>query len=168
MSLKPMAGYAGAGESYSLRAAQAADQAPIKALIRAVQINPLGIHWRRFVVAVDAAGTFIGCGQVKPHRDGSRELASIAVVRSWRKQGVARAIIAHLQQAHPAPLWLTCMSPLVPFYAQFGFQEVHDVARMPLYFRRVFRLFRLFTRGEQAERYLAVMVWTGETGTVDY
>lgn len=160
MSLHTTVGFAHTDElgSYRLRTAQASDQEGIRSLIRAVRINPMGIHWQRFVIAVDAADTLIGCGQVKQHGDGSRELASIAVVRSWRKQGVARAIIQHLLQAQPHPLWLTCISRLIPFYTQFGFHEVTDTAEMPLYFRWVCRLYRLFARGKQSQIYLAVMV----------
>ena len=64
---------------YHLQAATAEQETAVKSLIRAVHINPLGLDWRRFVVAVDEEGAVIGCGQVKPHGDGTRELASIAV-----------------------------------------------------------------------------------------
>lgn len=147
--------------TYYLQAASAAQETAVKDLIRAVQINPMGLDWRRFLVAVDETGTLIGCGQVKPHRDGSRELASIAVRPTWRKQGVARAMIQRLQANAGAPLWLTCVSPLIPFYQPFGFREVTDRAIMPPYFRRVTWLFRLFTRLSPQSRYLAVMVWEG-------
>lgn len=161
-----MTGYADAGGpgAYRLRAAEAREQQAIKGLVRAVRINPLGIHWQRFIVAVDADNALIGCGQVKQHRDGSRELASIAVVTAWRKRGVARAIIVYLLHAHPAPLWLTCMSQLVPFYEQFDFQEVKDTAQMPPYFRRIYRLYNLFTRGRRTGGYLAIMVRASGTG----
>lgn len=128
--------------SYRLQAATFAQQGEIKALVRAARINPLGLDWRRFVVALDENGAIIGCGQIKPHRDGSWELASIAVASAWRGRGVARAIIERLLTASPRPLWLTCVSPLVPFYTRFGFREVINLAEMPTYFRWVSRLFR--------------------------
>ncbi|MCA9969475.1 MAG: GNAT family N-acetyltransferase [Anaerolineales bacterium] len=142
----------------TLQPATAAHEEAIKALIRSVRINPLGLDWRRFVVAVGVNGRVVGCGQVKPHGDGSRELASIAVAPGYRRQGVARAIITELLGRHAPPLWLTCMSPLVPFYAQFGFREVHAPDNMPPYFRRVVRLMRLFTAFSSRQAYLAVMV----------
>lgn len=146
--------------AFSLRPATAVDQPTIKALIRAVGINPLGLNWRRFLVAVDAQDTLIGCGQVKPHRDGTRELASIAVDPNWRRQGVARALIEALMARESPPLWLTCASPRVPLYLRFGFREVEDTAVMPPTFRRYTRLFRLFqTITRQNNIYLAVMVW---------
>ena len=144
---------------FYLQAATAAQETAVKNLVRAVQINPLGLDWRRFLVAVDDTGALIGCGQAKPHGDGARELASIAVVRPWRRQGIARAIIQRLQADHAPPLWLTCVSSLVPFYAQFGFREVMETAVMPPYFRRVCRLFSLYTRFSSQSDYLAVMVW---------
>lgn len=142
---------------YRLRPATAADDAAIKALIRAAQINPLGLNWRRFWVAVDKNGRLLACGQIKQHRDGAHELASIAVIEEWRGQGVARAIIERLIAGHSGPLWLTCISRLTPFYEKFGFVEVTAVAEMPPYFRRVTRLFRLFRRLTASDDYLAVM-----------
>lgn len=124
---------------FTLRPATQADFPTIRLLIRSVQINPIGLDWRRFIVAVTPNGALIGCGQVKPHRDGSRELASIAVLPGWRGQGVARAIIERLVAAHPGPLYLTCRSSLGAFYERFGFRTI-ELAEMPPYFRRISRL----------------------------
>ena len=110
------------------------------------------------MVAVDTSGALIGCGQVKPHRDGSRELASIAVKKEWRGQGIARAIIEQLIASNPGPLWLTCASRLTPLYARFGFREVTTPDDMPPYFRRASRLFNLYLQLTQKKGYLAVMV----------
>ena len=145
---------------FRVETAVAADEKGIKALIRAPQINPLGIKWQRFLVARDAAGRLIGCAQVKPHRDGSRELASVAVVPRWRQQGVASTLITQLMTGYQQPLWLTCISTLVPFYEQFGFHEVRDAARMPAYFSRVFRLYNLFICLSRREGRLSVMRYT--------
>lgn len=144
---------------FKLRAATQDDQAAIKALIREVGINPMALDWRRFVVAEDEAGQFIGCGQVKPHGDGTRELASIAVKKGWRRQGVARAIIERLQAEHGRPLWLTCVNYLVPFYEPFGFVEVTDLDQMTAYYRRAKRFMKLVQLLSRQRYYLAVMVW---------
>ena len=144
---------------FRVETAVAADDKAIKALIRAVKINPMGIKWQRFLVARDESGRIVGCGQVKAHRDGSREVASIAVVPEWRQRGVARALIARLLTDHPPPLWLTCISTLVPFYERFGFREVRQVTAMPRYFRRVYRLSNLFMRLARQQGYLSVMVY---------
>ena len=144
--------------SFTIRSADRADEKCIKALIRFVQINPLGVDWRRFIIAVDTDGGIVGCGQVKPHRDGSCELASIAVTKEWRGQGVARAMIEQLIADHPGPLWLTCASRLTPLYARFGFRQVTAAEHMPPYFRRASRLFNLYLRLLRKKSYLAVMV----------
>ena len=144
--------------SFTIRSADRADEKCIKALIRFVQINPLGVDWRRFIIAVDTDGGIVGCGQVKPHRDGSCELASIAVTKEWRGQGVARAMIEQLIADHPGPLWLTCASRLTPLYARFGFRQVTTPDDMPSYFRRASRLFNLYLRLLRKKGYLAVMV----------
>jgi GNAT superfamily N-acetyltransferase len=144
---------------YKLRPAGKDDQRPIRSLIRAAGINPLGLSWSRFIVAVDEQGQLVGCGQVKVHRDGSRELASIAVVRQWRRQGVASAIIRELQEGYGRPLWLTCIGRLVPFYEPYGFVEISDLEQMPSYFRRAKRFFNLYLKLRRATAQLAVMVW---------
>ncbi len=85
--------------TYTMRWADAEDEAAIKALVRSANINPLGIHWQRFLVAEDAsrtAGSIVGIGQIKVHGDGSRELASIATVPDRQGEGIATAIIEAL------------------------------------------------------------------------
>ncbi|MEW6180194.1 MAG: GNAT family N-acetyltransferase [Chloroflexota bacterium] len=131
---------------YRLRRAEPADARQIRRLIHAERLNPLGLDWRRFWLAVDEEGRIIGCGQVKPHRDGSRELASIAVVREWRGRGVAGAIIRQLLAEHPPPLYLTCRAELTGFYARFGFAVAAHPAGLPPYFRRVTQLSRWLSR----------------------
>jgi len=127
---------------FSLRPATAADAAAIRALVYAARINPTGLEWRRFVVALSPDGMVIGCGQVKPHRDGSRELASIVSAPAWRGNGVARAMIEHLIDINPGPLYLTCRARLEPFYEKFGFRTVGADDMTP-YFRKLSRLARM-------------------------
>jgi len=147
---------------YSIQTATENHQAAIKELIGDVGINPMGLKWQRFLVALDNTGHIIGCGQVKLHRDGSRELASIAVEKAWRNQGVARAIIKELVKQHQRPLWLTCMSRLMPFYAQFGFVDATGGADLPSYYRWSLRLFPIYARLRSVKGYLAVMVLSDE------
>ena len=125
---------------YTLRPAVQADSHTIRAIIRAAQINPLGLDWHRFILAVDANDKIIGTGQIKPHGDGTRELASIAVLPAWRGKGVARAIIEHLLAENPGTLYLTCRAALEPLYQKFGFHPLSE-AELPPYFRRVLRFF---------------------------
>ncbi len=99
----------------------------------------MGICWPRFVVAVDLNDAFIGCGQVKQHKDDLIELASIAVVPVWRQHGVASAIIQRLLATHTRPIFLTCREQLGSFYSKFGFYSIQS-AEMPPYFRRISRI----------------------------
>ena len=129
---------------FSLRAATREDRNAIRKLVLNGRINPSGLDWRRFVVAVSESGEIIGCGQIKPHADGCRELASIVVAPTWRGKGVARAIIEHLlaqsdDQMPNTHLYLMCRSGLRPLYEKFGFRPIQE-AEMPPYFKRVSRL----------------------------
>jgi N-acetylglutamate synthase-like GNAT family acetyltransferase len=144
---------------YQIRHATAADQASIRSLIRKVRINPLGLDWRRFCLAVDQDGDVIGCGQIKLHKDGSRELASIAVRETWRNQAVATHLILHLMGEENGPLWLMCRSDLVSFYKKFGFYEVSQMLNMPPNFRLVVRLWGILSKVRGGRRVGSVMVW---------
>ena len=124
---------------YVVRRAREEEAGAIKDLIHAVGINPMGLDWRRFLVAVDARDQVIGTGQLKPHRGGILELASVAVVPEHRGEGLARAIIEHLLQDSPRPLYLTCRSRLEPFYEKFGFRAI-SYEEMPRYYQRLSRL----------------------------
>ncbi|HEX6306436.1 MAG TPA: GNAT family N-acetyltransferase [Anaerolineales bacterium] len=124
---------------FVLRGATVHDAWAIRRLVIAGGINPTGLEWQRFVVAVTPGEEVIGCGQVKPHRDGSRELASIVVAPEWRGRGVARAIIARLLDENPGELYLMCRSGLQSLYEKFGFRVI-QTDDMPRYFRKVSRL----------------------------
>lgn len=143
---------------FRLRPATRQDFTAIRALIRETGINPLGLEWSRFLVAESAAGEFIGCAQLKPHSDGSLELASLAVIPAWRGRGVARALIEAQLSAAPRPLYLTCRAELGPFYEQFGFHPLRREA-MPPYFQRLSRLAEII--GKLLQEQMLVMK-TGE------
>lgn len=140
----------------SVRPATPRDAAEIRRLIYAVRINPLALDWRRFRVAVAPSGELLGCGQVKPHADGTRELASIAVWPQHRGNGAARAVIERLLAENPPPLYLTCRASLRPLYERFGFQ-VLPLEAMPPYFHRIARLTRLLRRVRAVPEDLLVM-----------
>lgn len=146
---------------FRLRPATAADQTQITAFIRSMPLNPWGLKWSNFVVAEDEQGDFIGCGQVKQHRSGVWELASIAVVPEWRGRGVARAIILHLRDQQGPPLWLVCHSRLISFYEPFGFVEQTDLTQLPSPFRLYKRFTRLALFFSRRPGHLAVMVYHG-------
>ena len=87
------------------------------------------------------------------------ELASVAVETAWRGRGIAGEIIRALQHTHDAPLWLTCMDKLVPFYRRHGFFTVEEPQDMPTFFRRASRFFNLYLAFTRGKGRLAVMVW---------
>jgi N-acetylglutamate synthase-like GNAT family acetyltransferase len=129
----------------------------IRTLIHVVQINPTGLHWRRFIVAVNPTGDLIGCGQIKVHGDGSKELASIAVRETDRGLGVARKIIETLLARETVrPLYLMCRARLEILYIKFGFHVI-SLKEMPVYFQRISRAEKIFNSRARPEDRLAVM-----------
>jgi len=140
----------------TLRAARESDSAQIRDLVHLTGINPTGLDWRRFIVAVDRPDKIIGCGQIKPHGKEILELASIAVHPEHRNKGIARAIIESLLIDSPRPLYLMCVSSLGGFYEKFGFQGV-SYDEMPRYYQRINRLAGLFTTLAHRNQSLLVM-----------
>lgn len=138
-------------DEFLLRPATAKDAADIKALIRLVRINPMDLDWRRFLLASSPDGRLAACAQIKPHADGTLELASLAVHPAWRGRGLARRIVEQLLAQSPRPIYLTCRSGLESFYVKFGFRTLH-VDELTPYFRRLqklaTRMMRLFRDGE--------------------
>lgn len=125
-----------------LRPATVADQPTITAIIREAGINPFGLKWERFLLA-DDNGQIVGTGQIKPHGDGSFELASIAVIPERHGQGIGsqivRALMVHHSQTTGGTLYLTCESTNEDFYTRFGFERI-ERAEMTPYFRRLSRI----------------------------
>ncbi len=124
--------------AYAMRPAVQADQPAITAIVRAAGINPLSLHWQRFLVT-EEGGRIIGLAQMKPHWDGSRELASLAVVPERRGNGIGSALVRALLAGERGPIYLTCREPLESYYARFGFCRLVN-REMPPYFRRLSRL----------------------------
>jgi N-acetylglutamate synthase-like GNAT family acetyltransferase len=142
---------------YVIREAARQDFPAIRALIHAVSINPTGLEWRHFLVAVSHDDALLGCGQIKPHFDGSRELASIAVQEQARGQGIARAVIQELLvREKTRPLYLMCRAMLEPLYVKFGFRAI-GLDEMPVYFQRISRAERLFNSKAQPQDRLMIM-----------
>jgi N-acetylglutamate synthase-like GNAT family acetyltransferase len=130
------------GSKIHLRPATAADQSTITAIVRAAHINPMGLHWERFLLA-DADGQIVGTGQIKPHGDGSLELASIAVIPARQGQQIGSLLVRALITQHlartSAALYLMCEGHLETYYTRFGFQRIPR-SEMPRYFQRMVTL----------------------------
>lgn len=128
-----------------LRAAAERDQETVRRIVRSARINPSGIEWQRFIVA-EEAGEIVGVGQVKPHRDGTREVASIAVIPGRQGQGIGSTIVnALIAREHREVLHLTCRSQLQGYYERFGFKRL-EPAEYPPYFKRRLPVLNTFLR----------------------
>ncbi|HXD12193.1 MAG TPA: GNAT family N-acetyltransferase [Anaerolineales bacterium] len=142
--------------SFTLRPARESDLSQIKELIHRAGINPMGLDWKRFIVAVNDRDEMIGCGQIKPHGSEILELASIAVYPKYQGKGVGSAIIGHLLANSPRPLYLFCESSRGSLYEKFGFRALaYD--EMPRYFQRISKLTGLATTLARREESLLVM-----------
>jgi len=117
------------------RPATEADQPRILRLIKEVRLPRMNLRWPNFVVA-EEDGVVVGMGQVKSHGDGSRELASIAVVPARQGEGIGTAIIKTLLAREPGVvLHLSCRRELEGYYERFGFKRL-EPALYPPYFQR--------------------------------
>jgi N-acetylglutamate synthase-like GNAT family acetyltransferase len=142
--------------TFTLRPAHESDSRQIKDLIHLVGINPMGLDWKRFIVAVDARDRVIGTGQLKPHGSEILELASIAVSPDRRGEGIARAIIEQLLKDGPRPLYLTCLSTMGPMYEKFGFISL-SYAEMPKFFQRLIKVVNVMMTFAREGEHLQVM-----------
>ncbi|HET6595934.1 MAG TPA: GNAT family N-acetyltransferase [Anaerolineales bacterium] len=141
---------------FRIRHAMESEAAHIQDLIHVVGINPLGLDWKRFVVAVDEQDEILGCGQIKPHGREVRELASIAVYPEHQGKGIGSALIRHLLQDSPRPVYLMCESANGTLYEKFGFREI-SYDEMPRYFRRISKVAGLVTTLARREEHLLIM-----------
>ena len=148
-------------KNYFIRPATSEDSSHIRKLVIKGHINPTGLDWRRFIVAINFDDQLIGCGQIKPHRDGSREMASLVVTEAYRGQGLARDILESLLEDEPGPIYLMCRSGLGGLYEKFGFRAL-DYDKMPRYFQRVSKVTGILEPLRKQGESLLVMVWKTE------
>jgi amino-acid N-acetyltransferase len=112
-----------------IRVATANDQESIVALVKSERVNPTGLHWQNFVVAEDG-GKIVGAAQIRKHKDGSRELASLVVTRSWRRQGLAARLIETLLASEQGQLFVITSDRRSAYFARWRFQAA-DRSRAP-------------------------------------
>ena len=143
---------------FEIRKAVWSDAFAIRRLIWQVRINPLGLDWRRFIVAVDLKGKVIACAQLKQHKGGATELASVAVYEPHRNQGIAGTLIRHLLKKQHKPVYLTCRENLTGYYERFGFSIVNEGVELPPYFSKVRRFYKKYASIVKPEIGLAIMV----------
>jgi amino-acid N-acetyltransferase len=111
-----------------IRSATADDQESIVALVRSERLNPTGLHWKYFVVA--DAGRIVGAAQIRKHKDGSRELASLVVEPSWREKGLATRMIETLLASEHGRLFVITSEQRSAYFARWMFQAA-DSSRAP-------------------------------------
>lgn len=128
----------------SLRPATINDQPKIIALINKVRINPRNLNWERFIIAEDDGAT-VGCGQIKPHSDGTKELASIAVEPEYQARGVGSMVMNALLEREPGTLYLVCLRRNATFYQRFSFREL-AFEEFPPDMKRTFRFARILMK----------------------
>ncbi len=143
----------------NIRPARADDQKAITLIVRAAKINPMDLDWQRFLLA-EEAGKIIGVGQIKPHKDGSRELASLAVIPERQKQGIGGELMHGLMKDQPPPLYLMCRAELESYYVQFGFRKV-GADEMTVFFKRMWRIINSLPEFVRAHVRVIVMKWDG-------
>lgn len=112
-----------------IRPATEADRTAILGLMRPGDFNRINLQPACFLVAEDG-GRVIGIGQIKHHRDGTPELASLVVAADRRGEGIGQALVRALAASHGGPLYLFCLAALEGFYTRLGFQRV-ERAHLP-------------------------------------
>lgn len=128
--------------------------------MRRARLNPLGLDWERFTVAVDDEDCVIGCVQLKPHAGGAVELASLVVRQDWRGRGVGRALIASMKAESQGRLWLMCRPALVSYYEKVGLQVVEGSSGLSPYFSRIWYLSRVAVLLGLGRFSPAIMCWS--------
>ena len=127
--------------SYIIRQAEKGDMTAIEQLVHSNHLNPNRLNWKRFIVITDEKDTLIGCGQIKPHFDGSYELASLVVEQSRRSLSLIKDFLIALLENSPSNLiWAIIDRNYIPF-RRYGVRQIKERSQMPLYFRIFFILY---------------------------
>jgi amino-acid N-acetyltransferase len=121
-------------EPLLVRQAVALDQLAITQLVHSERLNPHGLGWANFVVAI-VGNTLVGAVQMRRHPDGSRELGSLVVSRVHRGQGIAGRLIAALLARHPGTVHVITRHANAAHYQRWGFVVI-DTCDAPRSLRR--------------------------------
>jgi amino-acid N-acetyltransferase len=110
-------------EPVQVRRAVARDQQAITQLVRSERLNPHGLGWANFVVAV-MGNTVVGAVQMRQHADGSRELGSLVVGRAHRGRGIAGRLISALLARHTGTVHVITRRANAGHYRRWGFAVI--------------------------------------------
>jgi N-acetylglutamate synthase-like GNAT family acetyltransferase len=130
--------------SIAFRSASRTDEPTIKSIVRRARLHPFNLHWQNFIVALDGS-MIVGVGQIKEHGDGSRELASMAILPAYQKKGIGSEIIRRLITPDEGTLYLMCPDFRESFYNRFDFQSITG-SEIPSSLRGWVRLGKLISR----------------------
>jgi amino-acid N-acetyltransferase len=106
-----------------VRRARPDDQAVITAMVRRARLNPAGLHWEQFVVG-ERDGRAVGVAQLRRHRDGTVELASLVVEPGAREHGIATQLVDALLASEMAAVYALIDRRFVDHFARWGFRQV--------------------------------------------
>ena len=126
-----------------IRRATVADQTSIRRLVRQAKLNPRSLDWRAFVIA-EAEGKPVGVAQVRRHRDGSMELASLVVVAKDRGHGIATDMVDALLSEETQPVFTLLDRRYAEHFTRWGFQPI-PATDLPAPLRRQLRVGQVVT-----------------------
>lgn len=115
----PLAGVA----DWTLRRATPDDEPHIRALVRAERLNPTGLDHAAFHV-VSFGPMVVGAAQIRRHRDGSNEFASLVVAPAFRGRGIGGALIRTLVAQERQRLHVITTPHGARTYERLGFRRV--------------------------------------------
>jgi N-acetylglutamate synthase-like GNAT family acetyltransferase len=127
----------------TVRRASKDDQAVITAMVRRARLNPADLQWERFVIA-ERGSDAVGVAQLRRHRDGATELASMVVEPELRGYGIAMRMVDALLAGQRAPVYTLIDRRFVDHFARWGFDRV-DPRQLPRSVSRVYRIGRVVT-----------------------
>jgi len=98
-------------------------------ILRAVRGDTKDMSGEQFVIAKNAE-KIIGCTRIKQLID-CLELASVAVLPEYRKQGIGLALVKYiLETDNRRPIYLLCFAETCNFYLKAGFNII-DLNLLP-------------------------------------
>lgn len=106
-----------------IKRARAEDQDAIVALVHGERLNPHGLHWPNFVVAVDG-GRIVGIGQVRPHGARAGEVGSLVVVPEYRGHGLCGRLVERLVAEERRDLFVVTRREAASHYSRWGFARI--------------------------------------------
>ena len=122
----------------TIRPAIETDEVAIRTLVHSERLNPYGLDWPNFMVAV-IGPVLVGAVQLRRHLDGSRELGSLVVRKEARRRGIASRLIDALLAGTNERVLLITVEAFAARYERWGFRPIEPAAA-PAAIRRSYRL----------------------------